>query len=105
VSICSALYVDRWTVHAEVAQTSVHRLDLCFEIGDDLSEPPVGPAGSASMRAFALTQHVDRDRHPADARLEAVTLEFGAQRLGRCGAHARAIERSEKVIGDEADAE
>jgi hypothetical protein len=80
-------------------------LDLCFKIGDDMSEPPVGPAGSASIRTFALTQHADRDRHPSDARLEPATLELGAQRAGRGGAHARAIKRSEKVIGAGGDAE
>jgi hypothetical protein len=97
--MCSALSLDRWAVHAEVVQASVHRLDLCFKIVDDLSEPSSGLAGSASIRAFALTQHADRDRHPADARLEAVTLELSAQRVDRRGGHMCANERSEKVIG------
>jgi hypothetical protein len=56
VSICSALSLDRWTSHAEVAQASVHPPDLCFKIGNDVPEVPLARAAPKSILAFALAQ-------------------------------------------------
>lgn len=80
--------------HAEVAQASVHRLDLCFKIGDGPIEVPLARAAPASILAFALAQYVDRDRHPPYATLQAVTLELGTQGAAggrRGGAHGEQV--------------
>jgi hypothetical protein len=90
VSICSTLCLDWSTVLPEVAQPSIHRLDLGFKIGDGLSEVPSGCARLRPILAFALAQHADRERYASHATLEAVTLEHRAQGVSgrrRCGGH------------------
>jgi hypothetical protein len=86
VSIWSALYLDRWAVHAEGVQPRLHCFDLCFKIGDGPPEMPLGSPWLAAILAFAVAQDAYRDRHPSEATLEAVPLELRAQGVRGRGA-------------------
>jgi hypothetical protein len=62
----------------ELPHPSVHRLDLRFEVDNDLLKVPWGCAQVSFTLVRALAQRPHGERHPPRTTLEAGALELGA---------------------------
>jgi hypothetical protein len=76
---------DCSAVLGEVAQPSVHRGDLRFEVGDGVAKVPRRGSHLGPVIACELAQGSDRDRYPTHTMLETIALEHRPQRVGGGG--------------------